>query len=143
MSNKVLGGIKRTITQCCVIFTAFMLLVFIIGSAVPDFGGAIDLKNVLVILFFSLIYAAANLLLHIEGIAVILRILLHYAATAVGFYVVFVLIAAKATAPSAVLVMLLFYTLLYAILMGAYQAFVRPLIARRAAKTQNYERIYK
>ena len=143
MSNKVLGGIKRVVTQCCVIFTLFMLLVFIIGSAVPDFGGAIDLKNVLVILLFALVYAAANLLLRLESIAVILRILLHYATTAIGFYVVFVVIAAKATAPSAVLVMLLFYTLLYAILMGVYQALVRPFITRKATKAQNYERIYK
>ena len=143
MSNKFIGAVKRALTQGCVIFTFFMLFVFIIGSAVPEFGGAIDLKNVLVILFFAMIYAAANLLVHIDRLAVILRILLHYGATAIGFYVVFVLIAAKATAPSAVFVMLLFYTLLYTVLMIVYQVLFRTIARRRSEKKHDYERIYK
>lgn len=143
MSKNILSSIKRVLTQGCVIFTIFMLFVFVIGSAVPDFGGAIDLKNVLVILLFALVYAAANLLLHIERLAIILRILLHYAATLVGFYFVFVLIAAKATAPSAIFVMILFYTVLYAILMGVYQVLFHAIVHRKAEKEQSYERIYK
>ena len=143
MSKNVLSALRRVFTQCCVIFTFFMLFVFIIGSAVPDFGGAIDLKNVLVILLFAFVYAAANLLLRIERMAAILRILLHYAATLIGFYFVFILIAAKATAPSAVFVMILFYTGLYAILMGVYQVVFHALVHRKAEKEQDYKHIYK
>ncbi len=134
---------KRVITQTCVIFTLLVLLVFVIGSAVPAFGNAIDLKNILVILFFAFLFAAANLLLSLERIPVILRILLHFAATAIGFYVVFILIAAKATAPSAVFVMLGFYTLLYALLMGLYQLLFHTVKQKRAEKERGYTEIYK
>lgn len=143
MKNSLWGGAKRVLVSACVIFTFFVLFVFIIGSAAPDFTGAIDLKNILTILLFSVVFAAANLLLHLDRISVFLRVLLHYGATALGFYFVFILIAAKATAPNAVFVMLLFYTILYAILMGVYQVVFRPLARRRAEKERNYEKIYK
>jgi hypothetical protein len=114
-----------------------------VGSAVPDFGNAIDLKNILIILFFAFVFALSNLLLRLERLPVILRILLHYAATTLGFYFVFVMIAAKATAPSAIFVMLLFYTLLYTVLMGLYQVFFQTLLRPKATKGTEYERIYK
>ncbi len=143
MATTVSGAIKRVFVSACVIFTFCVLFVFIVGSAVPDFAGAIDLKNILTILFFSVVFAAANLLLHIERISVFLRILLHYGATALGFYFVFILIAAKATTPSAVFVMLLFYTVLYAILMGAYQVIFQTIRRHRAQKKTDYKQIYK
>lgn len=143
MANNLPGGIKRVFVSTCVIFTFCVLFVFIIGSAVPGFAGAIDLKNIMTILLFSAVFAAANLLLHLERISMFLRVLLHYAATALGFYFVFILIAAKATGPSAVFVMLLFYTVIYAILMGVYQVIFRTLVHRRTQKKTEYERIYK
>ena len=143
MKKNILFGAKRVITQTCVIFTLLVLLVFVIGSAVPDFGNAIDLKNILVILFFAFLFAAANRLLALERMSVILRILLHYAATAIGFYIVFILIAAKASAPSAIFVMLAFYTLLYALLMGIYQVFFHTLKKKQTEKKNGYTKIYE
>lgn len=143
MQQKVLLAVKKILTQTSVIFTLLILLVYVVGSAVPAFGNAIDLKNVLVILFFAFLFAAANRLLALERLPVMIRILLHFAATALGFYVVFVLIAAKATAPSAIFVMLGFYTLLYALLMGLYQLFFHAIRQKRAEKENGYTSIYK
>ena len=143
MPKNILHGLGRVMTQACIIFTCLVLLVFLIGSAVPTFGNAIELRNILVIFLFSILFAAANLLLRIEKMAIVLRVLAHFAATALGFYVVFILIAAKATAPSAVFVMLLFYTIVYAILMGVYLFLFRTISQTKEEKKTIYERIYK
>ena len=143
MQKNFLSGTKRVLVGTCVIFTILVLLVYVIGSAVPDFGNAIDLKNILVILFFAFLFSAANRLLALENLPVFLRILLHFTTTAIGFYVVFILIAAKATAPSAIFVMLGFYTLMYALFMGIYQLLFHAIRQKRAEKETGYKSIYK
>ena len=143
MPNSLWNCAKRVWVQTCVIFTLCVLFVFIVGSAVPEFEGAINLKNILTILLFAAVFALANMLLHIGRLSMILRILLHYAATALGFYFVFILIAAKATNAGSVLVLLLFYTVVYAVLMGVYVVVFKALLARRAEKKATYEKIYQ
>lgn len=143
MQKIFLRGLGRMMTQACILFTCLVLFVFVIGSAIPGFGNAIELYNVLVIFLFSILFAAANLLLRVERLSLVLRVLAHFAATALGFYVVFILIAAKGTTPIATFVLLLFYTIIYAVLMGVYLFLFHTLSQKKEEKKRTYENIYK
>ena len=71
------------------------------------------LKMMCMLFLFSLLFSAANEIMRSKKMAGILKILLHYAATTLIFYVVFILWGGYDASASAVLVILLAYTLVY------------------------------
>ena len=132
---------KNILLRACVSFTILTLILFLIGSAVPTFGNAIAVKTVLVLFAFSLLMACANLLLNIRRIAYPLRLLLHYLASLLTFYVLFVVILIQAKGISTILADLLLFTFLYTVIMGAFLLFQHAIEGK--AKNKDYEQIYK
>lgn len=134
---------KNILLRTCVSFTILTLILFLIGSAVPTFGNAIAVKTVLVVFGFSFVMACANLLLGIKRIAYPLRLLLHYLASLLTFYVLFVVILMQASGVSTVLTDLLLFTFLYAVIMGGFLLFNHAISGKAQDKKANYEQIYK
>lgn len=123
---------KKVAVQTCVIFTLVLLLLFLIGSLIPDFAGAIEVTAILSVFLFSVLLACANLLLLLERLPAALRVALHYIASMLTFYVVFILIGHRTTPqPSALLIYFILFTLAYAVLLGAFLVF-RNLRARKS-----------
>ncbi len=138
-----LKTVKNILIRTCVSFTVLTLILFLIGSAVPTFGNAIAVKTVLVLFAFSFLMACANLLLGIKRIAYPFRLLLHYLASLLTFYVLFVIILMQAGDISAVLTDLLLFTFLYAVIMGAFLLFKHAITEKAQNKKTDYEQIYK
>ena len=140
---KYLSAIRSILIRCCVWFTVLTLCLFLIGSAFPEFGNAIAVKTVLVLFAFSFLIACANLILGIPKIPASLRFLLHYAASLLAFYVLFVRIAMQATEARTVLTALILFTIFYALFMGGGALFRHSI--KQALKTDKneYQKIYK
>ena len=134
---------KNVLLRTCVSFTLLTLFLFVIGSAIPTFGNAIAVTTVLVLFAFSFLLACANLLLNIKHIAYPLRLFLHYLASLLTFYVLFVVVLMQAKGISTVLTDLLLFTFLYAVVMGAFLLFKHALEGKAQGKKAGYEQIYK
>lgn len=137
-----LSGLRRVWLHTCVAFTVLVLLLFLVGSAVPAFGNAIEVGSILTVFLFSFLLGCANLLLLLRRIPTVARVLLHYATCGVAFYVVFVLIAAKANGPLSVLIYGIAYTVLYALIVGLYCLFRSIGNKAKKGEEDNYTGLY-
>lgn len=140
---KYLSAIRSILTRCCVWFTILTLFLFLIGSAFPEFGNAIAVNTVLVLFAFSFLIACVNLILGISKVPMSLRILLHYLASLLAFYVLFVLIAMQATEARTVLTSLIMFTIFYALFMGGGALFRHAVMQALKTDKKDYQRIYK
>lgn len=118
--KRVFPYIKKLFVQSCICFTLMTLFLFLVGSAVPAFGNAIAVSTILSLYLFSLLLAAANLLLQIPQLKIGIRVLLHFIASIVAFYSIFVVVGMKITTQRATLTVLLLFTIFYALFMGLY-----------------------
>jgi hypothetical protein len=132
--------LKNLLVQACVSYTVMTVLLFILGVAFPVFGDALELTSVLYIFGFSLLLGAANITLSIERLPTPLRLLFHYLATLLSFCVVFILIGARTTSVPAVLALVLLFTIVYVIAMGAYILIKNAI---KNAKAKDYRQIYR
>lgn len=137
-----LSGLRRVGVHTCVAFTVLMLLLFLVGSSVPAFGNAIEVGSILTVFLFSFLIGCANLLLLLRRIPTAARVLLHYAACGITFYVVFVLIAAKANGPLSLLIYGIAYTVLYALMVGLYCLFRSIGNREKKGDEDNYTGLY-
>ena len=71
------------------------------------------LKMMCILFVFSLLFSAVNEIVRSTNLAGVLKILLHYAATTLIFYVVFILWGGYNASASSVMVILMAYTLIY------------------------------
>ncbi len=140
---KYLSAIRLILTRCCVWFTILTLFLFLIGSAFPEFGNAIEVKTILVLFAFSFFVACANLILSTKKFPMGLRVLLHYLISLLTFYALFVTIAMQATEMRTILSALILFSIFYAFFMGGAVLFRHSL--KQALKTdkKEYQKIYK
>ncbi len=133
---------KRVAVHTCVAFTLFILMLFLAGKIMPEFGNAIALDNIGPILLFSLLLGGANILLAVRRLLPALRVALHYVVCILSFLCVFLLMGQRSTLPSAIVVYLVVFTLLYVVLMGAGYLLYR-LLHRRAEETADHRSLYE
>jgi len=111
---KTLLWCKKTLTQACVIYTFLVTSVYLLGSAV-DSHMVPTLTMVLSLLAFSVALSCANSFLFSDMFLFPVRLLIHYLATAVVFYISFVIWGGYRDNGGSVLMILLFYTFAYAL----------------------------
>lgn len=104
--------LKKTLTQACVFYSVLFTAVYLLGVFV-DSHWVPTLHMVLALLAFSVILAAANSFLFSDRLVFSLRLLIHFAVTAVLFYIVFVLWGGYQANGGSVLTVLLIYTFAY------------------------------
>jgi len=114
---KELPVIKRILSHACVYFTVGSLGLYTLGML---FSGIErewipTLKMMYMVLVFSVLFASVNEIVRHPTLPGVLKTLIHYAATTVIFAVVFIVWGGFSGTPSSVLVILLAYTLVYAI----------------------------
>lgn len=124
-------------------FTVVTLLLYICGTLLDhDNTNMIPtLRTELIILGFSLVVSLANIILRIKKLHVSLKILLHYAATAAGFFVLFIVASGNNPKTGVAIVFMLAYTVVYALICGSVLA-VRSAKKKSAIEKSDYESIY-
>ena len=120
---KTLLQCKKILTQACVIYTFLVTAVYLLGNAV-DSHMVPTLNMVLALLVFSAVVSAANAFLFSDKLVFPIRLIIHYIATAVVFYIAFVVWGGYKDNGGSVLSILLIYTFAYvicAVIIGVYR----------------------
>lgn len=108
----------RVLRTGCICFTVLILLLLLLGGSITGFQNAVTFSDLAVVLLFSFLLAPAHLLLGVRRLKLFLRIMIHYAASLAAFCFVFIGIAAKLSGARSILTAIIFYTILYAVIMG-------------------------
>ncbi len=138
--NPFMTYLKKLLIHACVSYTVLTMLLFLLGAAFPVFGNAIEISSIFSVFGFSVLLGGANFTLSMPRFAFPARLVFHYLASLLAFYVVFVLIGTRTSAIPTVVALLLLFTILYVITMGAY-ILIRNTI--KHAKAKDYERQYR
>jgi len=137
---KTMNLIKRILSRACVYFTVTALLLYTVGML---FSGIErewipTLEMMYMILAFSVLFSAVNQIVLPSSLPGFLKVLIHYAATTAVFYVIFILWGGFNASASAVFLILLAYTLIYAVISLVYY-----LIRYACGLKQNNKSSYK
>ena len=146
LMKHLLQPLRRICMHTCCTYTILSLFLFLIGSSFPQFGNMIEVSDLLTIFFFSLLLSCANLILRYERMHIFLRVLLHYLVSAATFFVIFLLIAKKASGTTAIFSDMILFTFLYAIVIGVYLYLYFSLRAgapKKDADSSRQEKLYK
>lgn len=115
--RNVFTFLSKIITQGCVYYTAASLLLYVGGLlfSTIEREWIPTLDMLLLLLLFTVSVSAANQLVLHSKLPMAVKLLLHYAVTLTVFYIVFILWGGFSDSGSAVLVLLLAFTLVYGI----------------------------
>lgn len=112
MILKQLLWLKKTVGNACVFYTFFITSLYLLGVYVAS-NWVPTLHMVISLLFFSFVLAAANSFLYSDKLVFSLRLLIHYVATTVVYYIIFVLWGGFQANGGSVLTALLVYSFAY------------------------------
>ena len=113
---KIIPLIKRVLSRACIYYTAATLILYSAGMLLSNMERQWipTLSMMFTVFFFSVLFSLVNQLVWNTRLPGILKLLIHYTATTLIFYVMFILWGNYSAAPSAVLIILMAYTLVYA-----------------------------
>ena len=139
--------VRKILVSSCVICTLISVFFYFIAAIVNNgdetlLDPAINLRQFLLILLFSLLVALANRLLAYPKLHIALRILIHYATLLSAFLVVFIWAGKlKIDGPAAVFLSIMIFTVLYAVCFVAGYFLLR-LFGALPEKTKKEETPY-
>ncbi len=105
--------IRNFLTDTCILFTAFVFILYIAGYILVSNTITITLSAMFALFVSCFLLRVFHTVLHIKKLPFILRILIHYLLVVIAAYIGFVFIAKIVTNSLATFVLLLFVTLLY------------------------------
>lgn len=138
---KHLSVIGRIISHACIYYTAASLALYTGGMIVSGIEREWipTLKMMYIVFLFSLLFSSVNQLVLPARWPAVLKLLLHYDVSVLIFYVLFILWGGYSQSGSSVLIILVFFTLLYAA--GALIYFLcRYASAAARSKSAKYDR---
>lgn len=133
---------KTTFTQACIYFTVITFIyatfIFALYGGSED-GGLLSSLRTLMFFVFSLLFASANRLLTSDKLSKPLKIICHFAITAVGFYLSMILPAdiKGSTAVIGIVIYLIIYVLA-ALIISAMNAGKN----KKSANDEEYESVF-
>lgn len=113
--------VRKILVSSCVICTLISVFFYLVAAIVNGedetlLDPAINLRQFLLILLFSLLVALANRLLSVQKLHLVLRILIHYATLLAAFLVVFVAAGKlKISGAASLFLAIMIFTVLYAL----------------------------
>ncbi len=131
---------KKIVSQGCLLYTGITLLLYTGGMIVSDIERAWipTIGMMYMVLIFSLLLAAANVLVLNARFHGFIKLLLHYAVTTLVFYVVFIFWSGFYKRGASILTILLLFTFVYCICALVYCG-VRYIKGSRDNKKTGYE----
>ena len=134
-TKKVLNIVLLTLRKTGLYFMIMSLLIALLG-VITESGQYFKTEYFVFILIASLLFAIESFVFNIEKIkAYILRVVIHYFATTITL--VFVIVISKITTEGRALFLLVIaYTILYAIVIGVYSIF-KHILNKKEQKEKN------
>ena len=135
--------LERLIYPTSLCFTVVTLALYIIGTVlVAEHKDMIPtLRTILIVLAFSFVFCAANMLLSVKKLHPVLRVALHYVTTAAAFYILFISTSENRPGGSLTIILLLVYSVIYAAVFAGTAA-VRSASRKKTIEKSDYSSIY-
>lgn len=136
---KTLSVIKKIISSGCIINTLLLIFTYGLGLLINEnYIPTID--RVFGILIFSLALAGAGIFLFSKTLTFPLRLLIHYLFTGIMFYVMFILWGSYNDNSSSVFVILVLFTVIYALIAGIV-ALIRGAKNKKVNAKKEYKKV--
>ena len=137
---KAISIIRKIFAHACVYFTAASLALYTGGMLLSglEHTWIPTMQMMYTVFFFSLLFSAVNEAVRSTRMSGVLKVLLHYAATTVIFYVMFILWGGFSSSPSSVLVILLAYTFIHAAF-SLFAFLMRYIFSVRKSNSSSYQ----
>lgn len=137
--------LAKIISHGCIYYTVVSLLLYLGGLlfSTIEREWIPTLDMLVLLLLFTLSVSAANQMVLLAGMPMLLKLLIHYAVTLTVFFVVFIWWGGFSDSGSAVLVLLLAYTLVYgigALIFGAIRHIRANAVNRRTEYADQFRK---
>ena len=133
----ILSKIKKIVSQTCVIYTVILTSIYTLGAFVNS-SWIPTVHMVYSCLAFSLVLAALNMFLFSDKLVMPLRLLIHFAASSLIFYLMFIVWGGYQSNGGSVITAMLVYIFAYA-LCAAIVAVYRYLTSETANSKKDYK----
>lgn len=133
----------RLIYPTALYFTVVTLILYVGGTVMSynNMNMIPTLRIILIVLAFSFIFNLANMVLTSKKLHLSLRIAIHYVATAVSFFVLFINASDYNPGNGFTIVLMLVYTLVYALICAVVLG-VRSAHKKSEINSSEYHSIY-
>ncbi len=128
--------IKKSLTEACVIFCVIFSLIAIFVLSMDKAEGLYSLGQTFLFFIYALIFAMANIIMRIKSLSFAFRLFAHFAITAIGFYLCFLLYMGMVG--TQVLIGIFLYAIAYAVC-----ALIIGLLVSRFRKIKNAHSDYE
>ena len=140
--------VRKILVSSCVICTLISVFFYFVAAIVNGdetlIDPAINLRQFLLILLFSLLVALANRLLSYQKLHIVFRILIHYATLLAAFLIVFVAAGKlKISGAASLFLSIMIFTVLYAVFFVAGYFLLRLFGALPNKKNEEEPRTYR
>lgn len=142
MNKSIFNSLKRILTGGCVFYTVFMTITYIAGYFILENSEYLSVKTSFSFLLFALILSWASSLLFSDKLTAVIRVLIHFVVTVLGFYIIFIVGGGYYKNGRTTLVALILFIFAYIIAMIAFYA-VRRLMANKKTEEEPYKPSFK
>lgn len=141
MKNKFLKSLSNTLKTACVIFTCIVFAFYLLGVAFENALQVLTLSRLALLFLFSIWFAVSNKILKSKKMNLILRVVLHFISSVLGFFIIFVYLPGNTQKPSSAFTLTLFFAVAY-ILIAACVLIVLHFTKKKKNEKEEYEPVY-
>ena len=137
-------SLKKSLTEACVIFCVIFAFIAIFVLSMDKAEGLYSLGQTFLFFIYAVIFALANAILRTKSMSFGLRIFLHFAITAIGFYLCFLLFMGMGGTQA--IIGIFFYALVYtvvAVIIGLLMARFRKIKNAHSDYEKKFENVKK
>ena len=144
MKNKFTKGLVKFLKNGCVTFTIVVFAFYILGDIMSSATKVLTLKNLILLYLFSVWFSASNIILRSKKMNLILRVVLHFVSTVLGFFVIFVYLPGNLENPSSASLLTIGFSALYIVIASLILG-IKSAISKKKnedAEDDEYDSIY-
>ncbi len=143
MKNKFFRSLYNIFQNACVIFSLSVLICIIISfSAGAGTSSQLNISALLVLALLSLWLSLSAILLKIKKLNIILRMILNFVASVLGFYVCLFNLSEAYEQKTFVFVFTVFFAIVY-IVAACVVLIVRSVVNKKKSDKEDYNSVYK
>lgn len=135
-------SLKKSLTEACIIFCVIFAFIAIFVLSMDKAEGLYSLGQTFLFFVYALIFAMANAILRTKSLSFGLRIFLHFAITAIGFYLCFLLYMGMGGTQA--IIGVFFYAIAYtviALIIGAFISRFRKIKNAHSDYEKKFENV--
>lgn len=135
---KLFDKVKNTVLTGCLYYTVVSLFMYALSLIIVQQQMVPTLKSLCMILAASLFVAALNNIFYVKKLSSVFRLLIHFTASAVAFYLIFILMSGISNNGGTVIIAFVMFAVLYAVIV-LVSFFIRKAFSEKQINSSEYK----